>query len=343
MKNLLIITQKVDEEDQLLGFFVGWLVRFAGKFNKIIILCLEKGKYELPSNAEVISLGKDRHLPKICWLFNFYKYIFQKRKEYDAVFAHMNPIWVVLGGPCWHLMSKKIFFWYTSGGITAKLKFAEKFADTILTASKESFRLSSKKVIVTGHGIDTDLFKPINDQRPATSDNKVKILSVGRTSPVKNYETLIDAAKILAEKGINFNTMLVGEPALKSDKIYESRLKEKIKTLGLSDKIKFVGKINNQELVSFYQNYDIFVHLSKTGSVDKVLLEAMACGINVLSSSGSGRAFLPPELVFEENNYQELADKIAETYKKNFGSQLRQYVVENHDLGKLINKIVGLI
>ena len=343
MKNLLIVTQKVDEDDQLLGFFIEWVVRFAQRFNKVTILCLEKGKYELPPNVEVVTLGKDRRLPKIWWLFNFYKYIFQKRKEYDAVFVHMNPIWVVLGGSWWHLMNKKIFFWYTSGGVTAKLKLAEKFADSILTASTESFRLPSKKVIVTGHGIDTDLFRSTNDQRPTTNDNKIKILSVGRISPVKNYETLVDAVKMLANKGINLNVTLVGEPALKSDKIYESQLKEKINKLGLSNMFKFVGKIKNRDLVNYYQSMDIFVHLSKTGSVDKVLLEAMACGINVLSSSDSARAFLPPELIFEENNAVELADKIEETYKKNFGSQLRQYVVENHDLDKLIDKIAGLI
>lgn len=346
MKNLLIITQKVDQGDQLLGFFIEWLVRLASKFNKITILCLEKGKYDLPSNVEVVSLGKDRHLPKIYWLFNFYKHIFQKRREYDSIFVHMNPVWIILGGPVWHLMSKKIFFWYTSGGITTKLKLAEKFADVVLTASKESFRIPSKKVIITGHGIDTELFKPSLEVRPQVlrSDLKTfKILSVGRISSVKNYETLINATRILKDKGLDFSVTMIGEAPLEKDKNYEIGIRDKIKKLGLEQNFNFVGKVINKNLPSYYQSHDIFVHLSKTGSVDKVLLEAMACGINVLSSSDSARSFLPTELVFQENDAQELANKIEETYKKNFGSQLRQYVIENHNLDKLIDKIAGLI
>ncbi len=343
MKKLLIITQKVDKNDQLLGFFVGWIARLAKKFDKITILCLEKGEFNLPSNVKVLGLGKDRQAGKLKQLFTFYFLLFTLRNDYDAVFVHMNPIWVVLGGPWWHLMNKKIFFWYTSGGGTAKLKLAEKFADTVLTASSESFRIKSKKVIVTGHGIDTELFKLTNHQRLTTNDNKIKILSVGRISPVKNYEVLIETAKILADKGVDFSIMMIGESAIGQDKEYEKNLKLKIKNLKLESHFNFIGKINNRELVSFYQNHDIFVHLSKTGSLDKTLLEAMACGMNVLSSSDSARSFLPTELVFEENNVPELAKKIEKTYKKNFGSQLRQYVIENHNLDKLIDKISGLI
>ena len=69
---LLIITQKVNENDQLLGFFVEWLKRFAGKFDKLTVLCLEKGDYVLPPNVEIISLGKERGAGKFKQLFTFF-------------------------------------------------------------------------------------------------------------------------------------------------------------------------------------------------------------------------------------------------------------------------------
>ena len=71
---LLIITQKVDKNDQLLGFFIEWLRRFSGKFEKITVLCLEKGEFELPENVKVISLGKDEGASKLKQLF----YTFQE-------------------------------------------------------------------------------------------------------------------------------------------------------------------------------------------------------------------------------------------------------------------------
>ncbi len=348
MKNLLIITKKVDKNDQLLGFFIDWIVRFARKFHRVIIFCLEKGEFNLPENVEVISLGKDKKLPKLFWVFNFYKNIFLYRKQYDAVFVHMNPIWVVLGGWCWRLMQKKVFFWYTSGGVTAKLKLAEKFADTIFTASKESFRLLSKKVIVTGHGVDTELFKPKPSDPRSDLVSRfdlggVKILSVGRISPIKNYETLIKAAKILKDQNIEFSVTIIGEPALEEDRRYENKLKLQVADYKLQSHFNFVGKVSHKNLPSYYQSHDVFVHLSRTGSLDKTLLEAMSCGMNILSSSDAARSFLPAELLFDENNAVELADKIKKISEKEIGGQLRQYVTENHNLDKLIDKMARVI
>jgi len=350
---LLIITQKVDQNDQLLGFFVHWIAKLAKKFESILVICLEKGEFDLPSNAQVMTLGKDRRLPKLFWLFNFYKYIFQYRKKYGAVLAHMNPIWMVLGGLCWRLMGKKNYLWYTSGGVTAKLKLAEKLTHVVLTASPESFRLPSKKVIVTGHGVDTDLFKPDfsrSNLKEGSSrfnrgdiDSRLRILSVGRIAPVKNYEVLIEAAKILQKKGVNFSVTMMGEPVLDRDKKYGRSLKQKIADLNLQSHFNFAGKINNRVLASVYQSHDIFVHLSKTGSLDKSLLEAMASGIKVLSSNDWSHHNLPPELTFNENDPLELANKIKNTSQTDFREQLKDYVVKNHNLDGLIEKISSII
>lgn len=337
---LLVITQKIDQNDQLLGFFIEWLRRFAQNFDKIIILCLEKGKYKLPANVKVLSLGKDRGSSRLGQLLTFYFLIFTLQKQYDAVFVHMNPIWMVLGGFLWKLLDKKRFLWYTSGGVTFKLKLAEKFADVIFTASKKSFRVPSKKVIVTGHGIDTDLFRPTNNQQPTTSGYKFKILSVGRIAPVKNYETLINAVKILKEEKIDFEVTMVGEaPPLKRDQYYVVSIKDKIKKFGLEGYFNFVGKINHKDLPQYYQSHDIFIHLSKTGSLDKTILEAMACGMKVLSSNDSSLAFLSNELIFKEDNPVELAEKIKVIKDRFVDPHLRNYVIHNHNLDILIDKI----
>ncbi len=376
---LLIITQKVDARDQLLGFFIDWIKKFSEKFEKITVLCLERGEFSLPENVEVISLGKEENnfqfsifnfqsilnvtiFKKIIYLLKFYRHIWRERKNYNTVFIHMNPIWVVLGGWVWHLLNKKIFFWYTSGGVTTKLKLAEKFAHIIFTASKESFRLPSKKVIVTGHGIDTNVFRLMpknvrNDgnvrdvecdqfeqtKRSNSPNNSIKILSVGRIAPVKNYEILIGAAKILKDKGIDFSITMVGEAPLDSDTRYLTSLKLKVKGLKLEDNFNFVGKVNHKDLPSYYQSHDIFIHLSKTGSLDKTILEAMACGMKVLSSSDSARSFLSPELIFNESNSSELADKIVAVKDKPTDPALRDYVIKNHNLDVLIEKISQII
>jgi len=336
--NLLIVTQKVDENDQLLGFFPEWMMRFSLKFEKITVLCLEKGKFNLPDNLIVKSLGKDCGVSKLKQLSNFYYQIFALRDDYDAVFVHMNPIWVILGGPSWYLMRKRIFFWYTHKAITSKLRIAEKFADVIFTASKESFRLKSKKVIVTGHGIDTELFKP-NYELRIMNYELIKILSVGRIASVKNYETLVEAGKILKDRGIKFVVMIVGEAPLSKDKDYERNIKGKIREFGLDDCFNFVGRVSHGDLPDYYRSNDMFIHLSKTGSLDKTILEAMACGMRVLSSNDASKSFLPPDAIFDGNNPIELAERIISQSKSEANEKLRDYVVKNHNLDKLIDKI----
>jgi len=168
---LLIITQKVDVNDDILGFFHRWLEEFAKHCENIIVICLQKGEYDLPKNVKILSLGKEQKnfqfscrqkrlpvglifnfqsifnfsiLKKLKYLLRFWKYIFVERKNYDKVFVHMNPEYVVLGGIFWRLMGKKIGLWYTHKAVNLKLRIAEKLANKIFTASKESFRLKSK-------------------------------------------------------------------------------------------------------------------------------------------------------------------------------------------------------
>jgi len=105
---LLIITQKVDENDDILGFFTGWIAEFAKNCEKVTVICLQKGEFNLPDNVKVLSLGKEQlsaisHQPsalqKFKYVFNFYKYILGERKNYDSVFVHMNPEYIILGAP----------------------------------------------------------------------------------------------------------------------------------------------------------------------------------------------------------------------------------------------------
>lgn len=357
MNKLLIITQKVDKNDQLLGFFIEWLRRLAGKFNKLTVICLEKGDFDLPENIEVISLGKEKDFSKIRQLARFYKLIYQLRNHYQSVLVHMNPIWAALGGLVWRFMGKKIILWYTHKSVTIKLRIAEWFTDVILTASRESFRLQSKKIIITGHGIDTELFRPdpsklkvpipprqdrgsqIPQSGIGTISHKLKILSVGRIAPVKNYECLINAAKILMDKQIDFEVTMIGETALPSDENYQQKLKAKISQLNLGNFFSFLGKINHQELVEYYQSHDIFVHLSRTGSLDKTILEAMASGMKVISSNDASKTFLSPEMVFNDHKPEELANKIIRLSEKYDTEFLREYVAKNHNLKNLIEKI----
>ena len=111
--NLLIMTQKVDASDPILGFFDRWIDAFAAHCPSVTVLCLEEGTHDLPSSVRVFSLGKEKKQSRLRYLLRFYRLIIRERSRYDAVFVHMNPKWVAAGAPYWFLRGVPVYLWYT--------------------------------------------------------------------------------------------------------------------------------------------------------------------------------------------------------------------------------------
>lgn len=359
MKNLLIITQRVDRNYDVLSFFVEWIAEFSKKFEKVTVICLKMGEYALPDNVKVLSLGKERRVSKFSYLWNFCKYIWQERNNYDAVFIHNNPRYVLLGWPIWRILGKKISLWYAHGHVPLMLKIADKLVDIAFTSTEEGYRLNSDKLKIMGQGIDTGLFKPAiynqsldmaQDEQPMTDRRLIKVVSAGRISPSKDYETLIGAIKLLTDENVYIE--IAGQPAIKSDEGYLIKLNTKIKESGLTSRFVLVGPIINKELPKFLQSADIFVNMSHTGSLDKAVLEAMACGLPVLTCNEALRGVLGPyanELVYPVKDDERLANGLRRLIamsgeeRKKLGLKLRDRVVRNHSLPELIKSMSELI
>jgi len=343
---LLILTQKIDENDDVLGFFVSWLSELAFRVESAIAICLEKGEFDAPEKVKVLSLGKEDGRSRIKYLFRFFRFIRRERKNYDAVFIHMNAEYAVLGGIFWRLWGKKTGLWYAHGHVPLTLKIAEKLVDIIFTSTKSGCRIESKKVRVIGQGIDTEKFHPGKKEASPV----LRIITVGRISPVKDYETLIRAAEILARKGIDFSVKIVGGPG-RSDQIeYEKKLKELASVAGLEKHIVFTGPIANKKIVQSLVASDIFVNMSRTGSLDKAILEAMAVGLPVLTSNEASKEILGryrDELMYPAGGFESLADKIGRLDKMGaeartaLGANLRKIVERNHSVSSLAEKILA--
>ncbi|OGH64451.1 MAG: hypothetical protein A2821_02940 [Candidatus Magasanikbacteria bacterium RIFCSPHIGHO2_01_FULL_41_23] len=349
---LLVITQKVDKNDSNLGFFHAWLEKIAQRVDYLYVICLEKGEYSLPENVTVLSLGKEENRSRLKYLWRFYFYIFKYEKEYDGVLVHMNPEYIVLGGWLWRLWQKKVLLWYTHKSVDLKLKIAEKLVTKIFTASKESFRLKSNKVEIVGHGINVAEFWSSTSSGRAYYDQNLvlKLITVGRIAPAKDLETIIKAVVYLIEKksGLSVSLDIIGEAILPQDIVYQENLKNKYAQF--SQTIKFLGKRNHQEMPKEYQSHQLFVHSSKTGSVDKVVLEALASGCPVVTS---GEAYADAVqqgvvFVFPIGDYKKLAEAIEKTQSSGILNSDKlpnvsaiEYVRKNHNLDLLINRIQG--
>jgi glycosyltransferase involved in cell wall biosynthesis len=338
--NLLMITRKVDKNDALAGFTYGWVKEMARNLDKLYVITWQKSDSSgLPDNVEVISLSGSKWKKFFVIKWKALKLL----SKVDGVFCHMNPEYTILVGPCARLRGKRVVSWYTHRSVTIRRRILELLAHRIVTASNKSFRNPwfVKKVEAIGHGINTDFFKP-NDQ--IEKRDGFNIVSVGRISPTKDYESIIKAVDELDDKRINFK--IIGDVILNHQKKYLETLKMVAKAMKIDDQVEFTGWVANSEMVPYYQEADLFINMSGTGSVDKVVLEAMASGCIVLTSNEAFAKIIPSELMVEKDNPSALAKKIKWVMelsiedKKDYVSRLREIVVKSHNLPNLAKKLI---
>jgi len=345
MKKLLIITQTVDVNDPILGFFYSWLVAFSREFEQVNVVCLRVGQYDLPNNVNVFSLGKERGFSKVRILFRFYKKVFSLRKDYDVVFVHMNPIYVVLCGLYWRLCKKKISLWYSHRSVDLKLKIATKLANVIFSTSKESFLVKTKKLVVTGHGIDTKIYNIFTKKN---SSDILNLMCVGRITKIKNQDVLIDVCRHLHDVGIKNRVTFVGGPQNKTDEIYLNEIKRKIQEYDLTNDIIFLGNTSNDKMPKMYRQADATVNIAPQTGMDKVVLESLASSVPVFASNKAFLTFFGKYediFTFKDTDGQVLAQKIEKFFRMDnktrddMVEELKDKVQKEFDISSLITKI----
>lgn len=352
---LLVITQAVDLNDTDLGFFHEWLVKLAERATSLKVVCLKKGAYTLPSNVQIYSLGKENgYASAIFYAYRFYKILWQLRGQYDAVFVHMNPEYVILAGPIWRLAGKKVLLWYTHKAVNLRLWIAEKFVNKIFTASADSFRLSSKKVVIVGHGIRNEQFSIAANLPPQNQVSSYSFINVGRITPIKDQATVIRALADLRKRaGLpKFTIKFVGNAITKQDEEYKAglyALDRKLSDVG-NHPLSFTG-VSHDMIAREYQNSHVLIHTSRTGSLDKVVLEALATGRIVVSSSEAFRHLAANELknvvfYFPPGDWQALANTLEHILKSGIlenanlpNQKAMAYVKRNHNLDIVVRKI----
>lgn len=143
------------------------------------------------------------------------------------------------------------------------------------------------------HGLDINRFKP-QANKTENASGPVRIISVGRYVEKKGFHYLLEACYQLKQQGLAFQCRIIGE--LGDQYVPLQQLRQR---LGLEDCVALGGPITHEGLAAIYQQSDIFaLPCQVLGNGDRdgipnVLMEAMASGLAVVSSSISGI----PELI----------------------------------------------
>jgi glycosyltransferase involved in cell wall biosynthesis len=146
-----------------------------------------------------------------------------------------------------------------------------------------------------------------------------KIITVGAYTPIKNYETLFDALKIIEKKIFSeIHFTWIGCDCWGGDN--EQIVNQLTKSLGLKNiKIKIIKSATKYEIANELKTSNVFISTSLCETFGVSVLEALACGIPVISSNSGGVT----EMINQQNgiicpikNSEEIAKNILKLYNK---------------------------
>jgi glycosyltransferase involved in cell wall biosynthesis len=354
---LLLITPKVDPADDLFGHVNGWATALANRLERLYVVALWPGRPALPANARFATLGKAPDeggagsiAGRAQWLVRLQRIVARLclRGEVDAVLAHMGPVFAVAAAPIARLAGRPTFLWYAHGHVSPMLRLAHALVDGVGTSTPEGFRIASDKVTITGQGIDLERFRPPTE--PPARDH---LLSVGRFSPVKGYETILKALSrpALAARA-DLDVTLLGGVHSESEAHYLDSLKACARQRGLEQRVRFVEGMPHAEIVPTYQQATLFASASRTGSLDKAVLEAVACGLPPLVCNPAFADLFGahwPSLSFPPDEADALAVRLADwlgrspAERRALAGELRVGIARCHSVDHWADAVVGMI
>lgn len=176
-------------------------------------------------------------------------------------------------------LPRKLILW-AAAEATAVITVSQDLKDTLT-----SFGVSAEKIRVLRNGVDLKTFTPTDRTaaRARIGIDGTTLLSIGNLVPLKGHDLAIKAIARLTDTRL----LIVG------DGPEERKLRKLAQDLGVSDRVRFLGRRPQQALPDFYAAADALVLLSSSEGWPNVLLEAMACGTPVLATRVGGT----PEIV----------------------------------------------
>lgn len=196
------------------------------------------------------------------------------------IISHRNPVWSYSKPLIW------LDYILGSCGI-----YTDVVANSVaVKASLKKYpKAYKKKISVINNGVE--LPKLIVDNDLTRFDYGIKktdllILAVGRLSEQKRFDLLLNVFSQL-DKGL---LVIAGHGDLLSE------LQEQAVTLGISDRVKFLGAIQHIDIIRLLLASDIYIQTSKFEGQSNALLEAISAGCTVVSSD------IPPQREVLINN-----------------------------------------
>jgi len=311
-RTLVFITQQVDPDHPALGAAVPKITALARRFDEVVVLADSAVDGVLPGNCDVRLFGAPGRLARGRRL------VAALPRRPAAVLAHMVPLFAIVAAPAVRPRHVPLLLWFTHWKPTRTLVLAERLSTHVLTVDETTFPLRSRKVVPIGHGIDTDAFACAR-REPAP---RLRALALGRTSPAKGLETIVEAARLA-----DVDLELRGPSLTGGERAERARLE----ALGVTVE----PPLPRSEVPGLLMRKDVLVNNMREGALDKVVYEAAATCLPVVASNRGFADVLPPELRFASDDVAGLAARlrfVAEADRGAIGRALRERVEARHSV-----------
>jgi UDP-glucose:(heptosyl)LPS alpha-1,3-glucosyltransferase len=181
-------------------------------------------------------------------------------------------------------------------------------------------RIPSESIRVIHNGVDINKFTPAQDglARDALrrsfkiGKDEIALMLLANEPRLKGLPALVRVANQLVGQGHGIHVWVVGGGPRKDQLAQIGRL-------GLGDRIHFVGRV--EDPVPYFQSADIYVHLTRYDACSLAVLEALASGLPVITSSCNGASELIEDgvcgyVVDEGASVDEICDRIRHLLPK---------------------------
>jgi glycosyltransferase involved in cell wall biosynthesis len=328
---LIVVTQRVDPDDPALGATVPMLRALAARVDELVVLTLASRDAGLPPNVRIKSIAAPNQALRG---LRFAAALGPElRGRPVAVLAHMSPIYAVLAAPLTRPLRVPLLLWFTHWRASRMLRAAERVSTRVLTVDRRSFPLRSEKVVPIGHGIDVSAI-PCVEQ----SDGPLRLLALGRTSPAKGLDTIVEAVSLLPDAPVELE--LRGPSLTAEERAYRARLG------------RVEDAVPRREIGAVYARAGALVNNMRSGALDKVVFEAAASCLPVLVSNPGFDALvagIEPRLMFPQDDAPALADRIrglievGPAARAEIGHHLRARVERDHSVDHWADRVVEVI
>jgi glycosyltransferase involved in cell wall biosynthesis len=186
-----------------------------------------------------------------------------------------------------YLSKRDVMHRYTFSRVKRVLAISEVIRKNVIDTSP----IDPSRVVTLHDAIDTEKFSPMVGRGEAVrkefglDDRHVVIGSVGRFSPGKGHEELLEAAARICPLRPDVRFFVVGE-ASRGEESYADGIRRQARDLGLEGAVIFAGF--REDIPDVMSAFDLFAFPSHAEAFGVVLIEAMAMGKAVVSTNCDG-------------------------------------------------------